>query len=33
MRPDVYYQNLAGDEDEKELDEAVLKDWLDFCYW
>ena len=29
--PDVYYQNLAGDEDEKEIDEAVLKDWLDFC--
>ena len=29
--PDVYYQNLAGDEDEKEIDETVLKDWLDFC--
>ena len=29
--PDVYYQNLAGDEDEKEIDETVLQDWLDFC--
>lgn len=27
--PDVYYQNLVGDEDETEVDETVLKDWLD----
>ena len=29
--PDVYYQNLAGDEDEKKIDKTVLQDWLDFC--
>ena len=29
--PDVYYQKLAGDENEAEIDETVLKDWLDFC--
>lgn len=30
-KPDVYYQKLAGDENETEIDETVLQDWLDFC--